>query len=226
MVGKPENARSQNRLLPHIGQLLRTQANAVECRFDPGAAHFVRGGAHDRVERGNLLQFGHCLAVLCPQKDRAIELVTGKQRTQPSTFRADILSGAQASPVAAAELAGCRLAGGEGPESRCEVRRCEGRRRRGCEGRRHGRDGLRDRCERRCRGCDGLRDWCEWRRDRCDGRSLICCGCDDERRPAYVAESRTGYAEPVSLRTSEKGCGSGHRLSFPVARGKLQCPAN
>ena len=109
-TGQPKNARSQDRWLPHIGQLLRAQANAVECRFDPRTAHLVGDGAHDRVERGNLLQSGHRLAVLCPQKGRAIELVTGKQRTQPSALRADILREAQANPVAAAELADGRWA--------------------------------------------------------------------------------------------------------------------
>jgi len=54
--GQAKNARSENGLLPDFGQLFGAEANAVEGGFDPRAADFVRGGAHDGVESGNLLQ--------------------------------------------------------------------------------------------------------------------------------------------------------------------------
>jgi hypothetical protein len=109
--GQAKNARSENGLLPDFGQLFGAEANAVEGGFDPRAADFVGGGAHDGVECGNLLQPGHRLAVLCPQEDGAIELVAGIERAQPATSRADDVGGFQASAAAAADFADGRWLG-------------------------------------------------------------------------------------------------------------------
>jgi hypothetical protein len=88
-----QQPRGEDRELPHVGQLIWADANAVVGGFDPRTANLVGDGARDGVEHGHVVQGVHRLAVLRPQEDSAIELVAREQGTQPSAFRADIVGG-------------------------------------------------------------------------------------------------------------------------------------
>ena len=115
--GEAEDARGENGVLPDFGQLPGAETNAVEGGFDPRTADFVRSGADDGVEGGNLLQAGHRLAVLGPQEDGAIELVAGIEGAERATTGADDVGGVETGAEAAADFADRRRLGngvGEG----------------------------------------------------------------------------------------------------------------
>ena len=176
-----------------------------------------------------LCRCGHRLAVLRPQEDRPIKLVAGKQRTQPTTFRADQDVFAEPGAGVPTRFAGDRLILGDW---RCLRRRWRrNRTRRGRRSRRCGRGLPLRHSGRRLRRSriDRLPSAGGWRcHYRIRGHGLSRCSRYHKSRAAECAESRTRHSGPMALRANQRSSDGCHRISHSgcavrnSARGKLE----